>query len=89
MNNIPLKVLDTALCVLSHHVYRLRSYGSSGQYRDWPEDEWVSLGSEYDLNLYNELDKDNNPYIGADIYPVLNGFTNTEEWKTIFRLSYS
>lgn len=39
----------------------------------WPEDEWYSLGDDWDLNLWLGPDDTRQ----AAIYPVLNGSTVT------------
>jgi len=41
---------------------------------EWPEDDWVSLNDEYDMNIY--IDSDNKKR--ATIFPVIDGETNLE-----------
>jgi hypothetical protein len=44
----------------------------------WPEDDWIGLSDEFDLNLYTA---DNYGY--AAIYTVENGQTVTSRWLEI------
>jgi hypothetical protein len=44
----------------------------------WPDDDWHSLGKDFDLNLFEEVDEQGTAWKrGATIYPVLNGITQT------------
>ena len=40
----------------------------------WPEDEWVSLNSEYDMNIY--IDDDGKKR--ATLFPIIDNETNLE-----------
>ena len=43
---------------------------------EWPEDDWESLGENWDIN-YRSLDPGEPVPKRADIYPVSNGSTDT------------
>jgi hypothetical protein len=51
----------------------------------WPEDEWVSIGKYFDLNMYTDYTKKMHY---AAIYPVVNGKTNTKEWYAFYEKEY-
>lgn len=40
----------------------------------WPEDEWIALSADWDLNLWENEDK----LRGATMYPVIDGLVHTE-----------
>lgn len=47
--------------------------------QDFPEDEWIGLDPEWDLNLW--LEEEKTPR--ATIYPVVNGETDTQTYTAI------
>ena len=44
-------------------------------FEDYPEDDWVGLSEDWDLNMYIDMDGRRS----ATIYPVINGETNVQE----------
>lgn len=46
---------------------------------NWPEDDWISLTDDYDLNIY--IDDDGKKR--ATIFPVIDGETNVETWLEV------
>lgn len=46
---------------------------------EWPEDEWVSLSDEYDMNIY--IDDDGKER--ATLFPIINGETSLEKFIEI------
>lgn len=47
--------------------------------KQWPWDDWIGLGDDFDLNLYRGSDM----RLGATIYAVRNGNTDTSRWRTL------
>ncbi len=43
---------------------------------EWPEDDWVSLNDDYDLNIYIDDDEKKR----ATVFPVIDGETDIETW---------
>ncbi len=41
---------------------------------EWPEDDWVSLNDEYDMNIYIDDDEKKR----ATVFPIINNETNLE-----------
>jgi len=46
---------------------------------NFPEDDWYSVGSNWDLNVYLNMDGET----AAALFPVVNGKTITETWKDV------
>lgn len=50
---------------------------------DWPDDYWLTLSDNFDLNLWSEETFYNNFVTYADIYSVEDGFT-TDNFYTFY-----
>lgn len=46
---------------------------------EWPDDDWVSIGKNWDANLFLHEDGKR----GIDIYPVVDGKTDTSTWHEV------
>ena len=55
---------------------------------EWPEDIWIRLSDEYDLNLWLEDIAPKTRTYKATIYPIIEGSTNTDTFITIFSFTY-
>lgn len=42
----------------------------------WPEDDWISIGENWDLNLFYDPLKNRHC---ANLHPVVRGFTQSKE----------
>jgi hypothetical protein len=71
MQPIPTRILDAAVGDVK---YRLAFID------EWPEDEWISLDPDWDLNLSE--DDEGKRY--ADIYHVVNEETQTDDFLCIY-----
>lgn len=49
----------------------------------WPEDDWIQLSEEADLNLYTST-TERGDVKRATVYPVRNGETVTREWFRLY-----
>lgn len=45
----------------------------------WPEDHWIELGDDYDLNIFMGVYNRK-----ADIYLVVDGKTKTDRWYELY-----
>ncbi len=48
---------------------------------DWPEDKWVSIGKDFDVNLWTETPGTRRI---ASLYPVVDGSPDTSRFVRIF-----
>ena len=64
---IPIAIIEKAKEIFSQHL------------QDFPEDEWIGIDPEWDLNLWLEEETPR-----ATIYPVVNGETDVQTYCSLF-----
>jgi hypothetical protein len=64
---VPQDVIERAVPIMAEHA------------DDWPDDDWFSIGPDWDLNLYRSESDGSDSKPQATLYPVVNGETRTAQ----------
>lgn len=65
-NDVPESIMREARIVIARYK------------QNWPEDEWIEISPEWDLNLTNNGEK------GATLYRIKDGDTQTQEFWDVY-----
>ena len=68
-----------AQATLKKHYGYLIDKNNCADHAQWPDDSWLSVSDTEDLNVWKDEE-----HCYAQVYPVVNGKTQTGIWTTIF-----